>query len=307
MHLGSYFTSLLLHGLALLAVIFWPASRPVRLDQPTLQISMTLGDPGGDMLPSPVLGHQTAPEPSEAVAKPAPPAPEAAPVPVPEAVPAPEQQPKPEAPARPAPPQPEAVPIPQKPEPEKPKEEPKPKAPEKPKEQPKPREPEKPREKPAPKETPKKNDKPKTPKPEDALKAALADARNKTKSTGSKAPVSGALNDLKRTAGEQGGGGGSGAGPGGGGLYDVYMGQVITAIRPNWAMAIYSRQNLVVDIWIKISPAGEILDSRVERSSGRAEFDGSALNAVRRTRQLPPPPTADQQELIVSFNSQDTI
>ena len=307
MHLGSYFTSLLLHGLALLAVIFWPASRSVRLDQPTLQISMTLGDPGGDMLPSPVLGHQTAPEPSEAVAKPAPPAPEAAPVPVPEAVPAPEQQPKPEAPARPAPPQPEAVPIPQKPEPEKPKEEPKPKAPEKPKEQPKPREPEKPREKPAPKETPKKNDKPKTPKPEDALKAALADARNKTKSTGSKSPVSGALNDLKRTAGEQGGGGGSGAGPGGGGLYDVYMGQVITAIRPNWAMAIYSRQNLVVDIWIKISPAGEILDSRVERSSGRAEFDGSALNAVRRTRQLPPPPTADQQELIVSFNSQDTI
>ena len=184
MHLGSYFTSLLLHGLALLAVIFWPASRPVRLDQPTLQISMTLGDPGGDMLPSPVLGHQTAPEPSEAVAKPAPPAPEAAPVPVPEAVPAPEQQPKPEAPARPAPPQPEAVPIPQKPEPEKPKEEPKPKAPEKPKEQPKPREPEKPREKPAPKETPKKNDKPKTPKPEDALKAALADARNKTKKIG---------------------------------------------------------------------------------------------------------------------------
>ena len=226
---------------------------------------------------------------------------------MPAAVPAPEQQPKPEAPARPAPPQPEAVPIPQKPEPEKPKEEPKPKAPEKPKEQPKPREPEKPREKPAPKETPKKNDKPKTPKPEDALKAALADARNKTKSTGSKSPVSGALNDLKRTAGEQGGGGGSGAGPGGGGLYDVYMGQVITAIRPNWAMAIYSRQNLVVDIWIKISPAGEILDSRVERSSGRAEFDGSALNAVRRTRQLPPPPTADQQELIVSFNSQDTI
>ena len=223
MHLGSYFTSLLLHGLALLAVIFWPASRPVRLDQPTLQISMTLGDPGGDMLPSPVLGHQTAPEPSEAVAKPAPPAPEAAPVPVPEAVPAPEQQPKPEAPARPAPPQPEAVPIPQKPEPEKPKEEPKPKAPEKPKEQPKPREPEKPREKPAPKETPKKNDKPKTPKPEDALKAALADARNKTKSTGSKSPVSGALNDLKRTAGEQGGGGGSGAGPGGGGLYDLSL------------------------------------------------------------------------------------
>lgn len=306
MHFGSYFTSLLLHGLVLLAVIFWPASTPVRLDQPALQISMTLGAPGGDMLPSPVLGHQTAPEPSEAVAKPVPPEPEAAPVPRAEAVPTTDQA-KPQAPARPAPPQPEAVPIPQKPE--KPREDPKPKAPEKPKEQPKPKEPEKPKEKPAPKEPPKKSNKAKTPakKPEDALKAALADARNKTKNARPASPVSGALKDLRRTAGEQGGGGGSGSGPGGGGLYDVYMGQVITAIRPNWNMAVYSRQNLVVDIWIKISPTGEILDSRVERSSGRAEFDGSAVNAVRRTRQLPPPPTADQQELIVSFNSQDTI
>lgn len=308
MHFGSYFTSLLLHSLVLLAVVFWPASTPVRLDQPALQISMTLGAPGGDMLPSPVLGHQTAPEPSEAVAKPAPPEPEAAAVPKAEAVQTPEP-PQPEAPARPAPPQPEAVAIPQQPEPEKPREEPKPKAPEKPKEQPKPKEPEKPKEKPAPKDPPKKNDKAKPPakKPEDALKAALADARNKTKNASSRSPVSGALKDLQRAAGEQGGGGGSGSGPGGGGLYDVYMGQVITAIRPNWNMAVYSRQNLVVDIWIKISPTGEILDSRVERSSGRAEFDGSAVNAVRRTRQLPPPPTADQQELIVSFNSQDTI
>ncbi len=289
MHFSSYFTSLLLHGLVVLAVAFWPSSPPVRLDQPMLQISMNLGAPGGDMIASPVLGHQKPAVPTQAVNKPAPPkAADAIPVPKPDAVQVAEA-PRPKASSQPAP-RPEAIPLPEKktppPDPEKV------------------REPEKPAEQPKKKTQPEPAPKKKTPSPEDALKAALADARKQTARPEGKASVASALKDLKQSE-TSGGGGGEGRGAGGGGLYDVYLGQVIMAIRPNWSMAVYSRQNLVTEVWIRIASSGDILDCRIERGSGRAEFDGSALNAVRRTRRLPPPPTPQQQEIIVVFNSQD--
>ncbi len=41
----------------------------------------------------------------------------------------------------------------------------------------------------------------------------------------------------------------------------------------------------------------------IVESSGRADFDASAVNAVLRTKTLPKPPTKEQQDLIISFNS----
>ena len=65
-----------------------------------------------------------------------------------------------------------------------------------------------------------------------------------------------------------GGGGGEGDGPGGGGIYDVYMGQVILAVRPNWSMPTYSRANLSVQVNVKLDPNGKVLSCTVARSSG---------------------------------------
>ena len=104
-----------------------------------------------------------------------------------------------------------------------------------------------------------------------------------------------------------GGGGGEGDGPGGGGIYDVYMGQVILAVRPNWSMPTYSRANLSVQVNVKLDPNGKVLSCTVARSSGRAEVDASAVNAVIRTKVLPAPPTPDQQELLLTFNTQEMM
>jgi len=100
-----------------------------------------------------------------------------------------------------------------------------------------------------------------------------------------------------------GGGGGDGDGPGGGGIYDVYVAQVILAVQPNWSMPVYSRNNMVVQVRIKLDPNGKVLDCKVEKTSGRPEFDASAVNAVVRTGYLPAPPTPAQQDLLISFNS----
>jgi colicin import membrane protein len=85
------------------------------------------------------------------------------------------------------------------------------------------------------------------------------------------------------------------------------MGQVILAVRPNWSMPTYSRANLSVQVNVKLDPNGKVLSCTVARSSGRAEVDASAVNAVIRTKVLPAPPTPDQQELLLTFNTQEMM
>lgn len=318
--MGGFSSSLLIHSVLIGAVFFWPSSPPVQLDRPLMQISLTMGAPGGNKLPSPVLGPQGRPAPSQAVSKPAP-APEPTPAPVAVAEIA-KVEPKPE-PARPVtPPPPEAIPLAQKKVPDPPKPEPAKEAvkPAPPKEAPKPKDPPKEAPKETPKETPK--DAPKAPAKEapkdakpatpavDPLKAALADAAKQagsSRTSNAKTPgqsIAGALADLEKKAKDGiGGGGGEGDGPGGGGIYDVYAGMVILAVRPNWSMPTYSRDNLVALVRVKIDPQGRVIDSSIERSSGRADFDASAVNAIIRTKVLPPPPTPAQQELVLTFNS----
>ena len=72
-------------------------------------------------------------------------------------------------------------------------------------------------------------------------------------------------------------------------------------------MPTYSRNNMVVQVRIKLDKQGNVLDCHIERSSGRPEFDASAVNAIIRTKTLPPPPTPAQQDLVISFNSQQML
>lgn len=339
MRIESIILSLLLHVCVVVLALFWPGNPPVDLQRQSYQVSLVMGAPGGEELPSPVLGprpeNAPTPQPDQGA-----PLPEARPEAVPElpAVPEtpPEPAPQPDLPAPveipdlppvavPAPPEPEKPETPAPKEPEKtPKEEPAPQ-PEKTeakKEEPKKEEPktetkkEEPKKEEPKKEQPKKDEpKKETPKPatppakrqpqRSALDEALADVRREAnaKQTSSAAR---ALEELARSTGSGGvgGGGGSGSGPGGGGIYDVYVGQVILAVQPNWSMPTYSRENLVVAVRIKLAPDGSVLDCRIEQGSGRPDFDASAVNAVLRTKRLPPPPTPAQQDLIINFNAQ---
>ena len=324
MRISSFFLSILLH-LALLAfVLYVPLRPPLDITRPVYQVSLVMGAPGGENLPSPVLGPRppvtgkqvsstepaARPKADEAPA----PAPEAAAVPVPEALPKAEP-PKPEKPSEPEPVKsPDAVNIPTRPQP-KPEKKPDPE----PEKKPEPKPEKKPEPQPEKKPEPKKETKPepkkeqKAPKPRtqaDPLAAALADARKQArsgtgKSTSGGSSASRALADLEKQVGRTGvgGGGGEGDGPGGGGIYDVYVAQVVLAVQPNWSMPTYSRTNMVVQVRIKLDKQGRVLDCHIERSSGRPEFDASAVNAVVRTGTLPPPPTAAQQDLVISFNS----
>ncbi len=290
MHFGSYTISVLLHLALALVIFYWPVSATVRLDRPMMLISINMGAPGGNRIASPVLGPQGAPSPTQATPRPAPQQDAAKSVPVPredlqaKAAQQKQLQEKPQ-------PRKDAVDIPEK--------------------------------HPAPTEKAKKDEN--TPKKQesakpadtkknrkDPLAEALADAARQSGTSGNKNrgkdPLAGALADFEKSArssGAGGGGGGEGDGPGGGGIYDVYMGQVILAIRPHWSMTTYSRQNFTVKVRVKVAPNGEILDCSLERGSGRAEIDASAVNAVIRTKILPPPPTPEQQDLSITFNTQE--
>jgi len=303
---GSYFFSILLHLALALLIFLWPSSPPVKLDQPMMQISVNMGAPGGNRMASPVLGPQGKPMPTKAAPQPAPAEQAASAVPVaredtaqPKAEPKKESQPKP----KPKPePKPDEVALAQKKEPKKPKDEEEEESKEKPKE--KPKDDGKKDKKEASENAKKTDDKAKPAKESDKKK----DGVDPSKEKGGKSSVAGALADFQKSAGGAGGGGGGeGDGPGGGGIYDVYMGQVILAVRPNWSMPTYSRANLSVQVNVKLDPNGKVLSCTVARSSGRAEVDASAVNAVIRTKVLPAPPTPDQQELLLTFNTQEMM
>lgn len=300
MRIESIILSLLLHGGVLALMLFWPGDTPVDLQRQSYQVSLVMGAPGGEELPSPVLGArpEKTPDPQPERGADLPDAqPDAAPeLPaLPEMPPVPDAQPDLPAPVELPDRTPAAVPIPS--EPEEPKPQKKPEPDKKNGETPK-------KEAPKPAPPPREQKKPRR----SALEDALADVRRET-SRGGKQNASSAARALEELARETGsggvgGGGGSGSGPGGGGIYDVYVGQVILAVQPNWSMPTYSRENLVAGVRIRLAPDGGVLDCRIEQSSGRPDFDASAVNAVLRTKKLPPPPTPAQQDLLINFNAQ---
>ena len=54
----SFIFSVLLHVGALAFVLYVPVRPPVDLTRPVYQVSLVMGAPGGENLPSPVLGHR---------------------------------------------------------------------------------------------------------------------------------------------------------------------------------------------------------------------------------------------------------
>ena len=90
------------------------------------------------------------------------------------------------------------------------------------------------------------------------------------------------------------------------GLLEVYAVIAEEYIKRNWRFPrIGGAQNLVVRIEVQIDPTGRITGSRILRTSGREDFDHSALRAIEDTRQLPEPPSARIRTLIIDFNLHD--
>lgn len=311
MRLASYVLSLCLHLAAFLLIWFWPSPPPVRLDAPPVMISLVEGAPGGNRTPSPILGHMGAP--GDGPLAPTPPAPKAevaapervevkqpspvtpppkhdvAPVKKPEPKPEPKQEPKPE-------PKPDATPVAAKKE-NKPKEPEKPKEAEKPKDQKKP-------------EPAKKDDKKGPQKPaEDPVAAALQQAKRNATSRADSGDRGNAVEQAlaqaqKRAGGNRGGGGGEGSGPGGGGLGDVYQGQVMLAVRPNWGFTSASRRNLSCVVHVRVDMQGKVQQAVISQSSGNSQFDASTVNAIIRTSQsgdFPAPPSAEYGDMDLVF------
>ncbi|MGE9985590.1 TonB C-terminal domain-containing protein [Desulfovibrio sp. SGI.169] len=302
MRLASYVLSFCLHLAVFLLIWFWPSHPPLRLDTPPVMISLVEGAPGGNRTPSPILGHMG--EPAEGPRVPTPPAPkneiaapareevrEPAPVPAPpkEAAPVkkPELKPEPKPEPKPAP-KPEAAPVAEK------KKDP-------------------PKKEEAPKSDAKKQEKkeqpPRRAPREDPVAAALQKARkasSRAESGDRGNAIEQALAQAQRRAGgNRGGGGGEGDGPGGGGLGDVYMGQVMLAVRPNWGFASAARANLACSVRVRVDMQGKVLLAELSQSSGNAQYDASAVNAVVRTGQagqFPPPPSAQYTDLELVFS-----
>lgn len=90
------------------------------------------------------------------------------------------------------------------------------------------------------------------------------------------------------------------------GLLEIYAAMAEARIKANWRFPrVGSTQDLVVQVRVGIDSTGRIHSARIMRSSGREDFDNSALRAVEDTGQLPEPPPRGIRELDIAFNLQD--
>ncbi|WP_069860014.1 cell envelope integrity protein TolA [Desulfoplanes formicivorans] len=86
------------------------------------------------------------------------------------------------------------------------------------------------------------------------------------------------------------------------GLVQVYGRIAETAIKEHWRFPRVGGSNLAARIEVRIDPGGKVLGTRVLVSSGRTDFDGSALRAIHEAEPLPEPPSRDIKRLIITFN-----
>lgn len=154
----------------------------------------------------------------------------------------------------------------------------------------------------------------------DPLKAALAEAHRdvarREKAKGNSA-VNDALKSMQtdavvmdalRDLGE-GEGGGEGNGMGGGvgdgtGVQVTYQTLVSGIIRNYWTYPNQGDRSIPIAVaYVQISTAGEVVDYRIVKSSGRPDFDSSILAAIRKANHhpLPPPPSGKIEEFTIRF------
>lgn len=88
--------------------------------------------------------------------------------------------------------------------------------------------------------------------------------------------------------------------------------RIRTLIERSWSRPPSARTGMVTTLQIQLMSSGQLVDVRVIKSSGNAEYDQSAINAVRRVGQFPLPddmtPSVFNQNFksfVLEFNPQD--
>lgn len=280
----GFLLSLLFHGALVAAMIFWVPSTPKPLNlEAVYQVDLLSLAP-----PAPAVEPVPAP-----------------PVPEPEA---PTPEPEPESPASESEPEavpepPKSEPVPEPPKPEPPKPEPKPEA-----ISPKKVEKKVVKKKSEPKSEPKTKPQPKK-SAKELLSEGLSDLRKTTKKPAKKPGnlLNQELAALRKDAQSQSQQGGMPGGQGqSSGLAAVYGLIVGKEIKKNWRYPSFAGDvNILVTVEVNIDDQGIIRSQRIVKSSGNAEFDSSAIRAVKETKQVTPPSTVRDRVLRVNFNSQE--
>jgi TonB family protein len=85
----------------------------------------------------------------------------------------------------------------------------------------------------------------------------------------------------------------------------VYESIVEREIKKNWRLSNTAGLKLVTVLEVRIGSDGRIENCRVIQSSERSDFDASAMQAVRETRNLPSPPNPRLSLIQLNFNSQE--
>jgi colicin import membrane protein len=111
--------------------------------------------------------------------------------------------------------------------------------------------------------------------------------------------LAGLRKSVDQDIGSSGQGGSNGQGSG---LVQVYGRIAESAIKEHWRFPRVGGANLVARIEVRIDHAGKVLGTKVITSSGRRDFDGSALRAIHEAEPLPEPPSRDIKRLIINFN-----
>jgi TonB family protein len=80
-------------------------------------------------------------------------------------------------------------------------------------------------------------------------------------------------------------------------------------IKQNWRYPnVKLSANLTCAGEMRLAADGTSTAARLVRTSGRADFDGSALRAVNETEKVPPPPGGGAfQTIEINFNLQDLV
>jgi colicin import membrane protein len=106
--------------------------------------------------------------------------------------------------------------------------------------------------------------------------------------------------------------GSGGDGRGGGQLKSLewvaYRQRVINTVKERWSNAI-KRPGLLTTVRFRIAPDGTVSGAVVVRSSGNVVYDQTAVAAVERVQQLPPPPPAYVKEFgqfEINFHGDET-
>ncbi len=83
---------------------------------------------------------------------------------------------------------------------------------------------------------------------------------------------------------------GKGSGQSQGTLFDSYYGKITSQIRQEWVFPDTGEKNLEAVIAVTIARDGTVSVQRIEKSSGNALFDRSAMRALAKASPVAPPP-----------------